>query len=331
MLEPCNYKLNCVGKFDAKVKSCNASIDDEIFVIDGLDRPLLGRKACRSLNLIQNLAEIKTVTNASNIMQQYPTLFSGLGKLEGEYHISLKEDAKPFALTVPRKVPLPLLSETKKEIDRMRKLGVIRPVQEPTDWCAPIVIVAKPNGKVRLCGDLTKLNLSVKREIHPIPSVDHILGKLGHSKVLSKLDANSAFGQRTFSERSQLLITFITPWGRYCILRLPYGITTGSEQFQRSRMHIDDILIHGRNQEEHDQRLHAVLNKLKEAHITLNPEKCEFSKTSIKILCHIVSSEGIKPDPEKIKSILNSPLPKNVAEIRSLLAMVNQQRKFALI
>ena len=342
MLEPCNYRLNCVGKFDAKVKSCNASIDDEIFVIDGLDRPLLGRKACRSLNLIQNLAEIKTVTNVSNIMQQYPTRFSGLGKLEGEYHISLKEDAKPFALTVPRKVPLPLLSETKKEIDRMLKLGVIRPVQEPTDWCAPIVIVPKPNGKVRLCGDLTILNLSVKREIHPLPSVDHILGKLGHSKVFSKLDANSAFGQRTFSESSQLLTTFITPWGRYCILRLPYGITTGSEQFQRCmaeklvdlkgvECNIDDILIHGRNQEEHDQRLHAVLNKLKEAHITLNPEKCEFSKTSIKILGHIVSSEGIKPDPEKIKSILNSPLPKNVAEIRSFLAMVNQQRKFALI
>ena len=64
---------------------------------------------------------------------------------------------------------------------------------------------------------------------------------------------------------------------------------------------IDDILIHGKNKKEHDQRLHAVLNKLKEAHIILNPEKCEFSKTSIKILGHIVSSEGIKPDPEKIK------------------------------
>ena len=83
-------------------------------------------------------------------MQQYPTLFDGLGKLEGEYKITLREGAKPFALTVPRKVPLPLLSETKKEIERMLELGVIRPVQEPTDWCAPIVIVPK-NGKVRLC------------------------------------------------------------------------------------------------------------------------------------------------------------------------------------
>ena len=340
LLGPCNYKLNCIGKFDAKLKSCDSSIDDEIFVINGLERPLLGRKACKSLNLIQNLAEVDDINYASNIMQQYPTLFDGLGKLEGEYKITLREDAKPFAFTVPRKVPLPLLSETKKEIERMLELGVIRPVQEPTDWCAPIVIVPKANGKVRLCVDLTKLNLSVKREIHPLPSVKNTLGKLGNSKVFSKLDANSAFWQRTLSESSQLLTTFITPWGRYCPLRLPYGITTGSEQFQRCmaekltglegvECNIDDILIHGRNQEEHDQRLHAVLNKLKEAHITLNPEKCEFGKTSIKILGHIVSSDGIKPDPDKIKSILNLPVPKNIPEVRSFLGMVNQQSKFA--
>ena len=180
----------------------------------------------------------------------------------------------------------------------------------------------------------------MKREIHPLPSVENTLGKLGNSKVFSKLDANSAFWQRTSSESSQLLTTFITPWGRYCCLRLPYGITTGSEQFQRCmaekltglegvECNIDDILIHGRNQEEYDQRLHAVLNKLKEAHIILNPEKCEFGKTSIKILGHIVSSDGIKPYPDKIKSILNLPVPENVPEVRSFLGMVNQQSKFA--
>ena len=149
-------------------------------------------------------------------------------------------------------------------MDRMLELGVIKLVQEPTDWCTPIVIVPKPNGKVRLCVDVTKLNPRIKRGIHPILSVDHLLGKLVNSKVFSKLDANSAFWQRTFSESSQLLTTFITPWGSYCFLRLPYGITTGSEQFQRcmagklvdlegTECNIGDVLIHGRNQKEHDQ------------------------------------------------------------------------------
>ena len=126
-----------------------------------------------------------------------------------------------------------MLAETEKEIDRMLKLGVIRPVQEATEWCAPFAIVAKLNGKLRLCADLTKLNLIAKREIRPLPYVDHILDKLRKSKAFSKLDANSAFWQRTLSESSQLLATFITPWGKYCFLRLPYGITSGSEQFQR--------------------------------------------------------------------------------------------------
>eukprot|EP00794_Sanderia_malayensis_P016472 gene16472-18109_t len=165
-------------------------------------------------------------------------------------------------------------------------------------------------------------------------------GKLGNSKVFSKLDANSAFWQRKLSENSQLMTTFITPWGRYCFLRLPYGITTGSEQFQRCmseklagldgvECNIDDVLVHGSNQKEHDQRLHTVLKRLQEANITLNPDKCEFSKTSIKILGHIVSAEGIKADPEKIESILRLPVPKNVADVRSFLGMVNQQSKFA--
>ena len=80
LLGPCNYKFNCISKSDAKLMSCN---DDEIFAVDGLDRPLLGRKACKSLNPLQNLAEIKKFTNASSIMQQYLTLSSGLYQIEG--------------------------------------------------------------------------------------------------------------------------------------------------------------------------------------------------------------------------------------------------------
>ena len=158
-----------------------------------------------------------------------------------------------------------------------------------------------------------------------MPSVEFTLGKLGNSKVFSKLDANSAFWQRKLSEESKLLTTFITPWGRFCFERLPYGISTGSEQFQKVMMekleglegvecHIDDILVHGENQDQHDQRLHAVLKRLSDSNITLNLEKCEFNKTTVKVLGNIVSSEGVSPDPDKIEAIVNLPAPKNVSE-----------------
>ena len=94
-------------------------------------------------------------------------------------------------------------------------------------------MVVTPKASVRICVDLTKLNQSTLREAHPLPSVDFTLGKLGSSKVFSKIDANSAFWQRKLSDNSRLLTTFIIPWGRFCFNRLPYGISTGSEQFQK--------------------------------------------------------------------------------------------------
>ena len=308
-------------------------------MVKGLQRPLLSRQVSQSSNLINKIDAINKKDYRTDIVEQYPKLFKGLGEIEGEYEIKLNENSKPFALTVPRKVPLPLLSKTKQEIDRMLKIGVIRKVNEPTDWCAPMVVVPKQNGQVRICVDLTKLNANIKREVHPLPSVEFTLGKLGNSKVFSKLDANSAFWQRKLSEESKLLTTFITPWGRFCFERLPYGISTGSEQFQKVMMEkleglegvecqIDDTLVHGENQEQHDQRLHAVLKRLSDSNITLNLEKCEFSKTTVKVLGNIVSSEDVSPDPDKIEAIVNLPAPKNVIEVRSFLGMINQLSKF---
>ena len=83
---------------------------------------------------------------------------------QDNYVIKLKEDATPYALTIPRRVTIPLTPKVKEELQRMEKLGVITWIEEPTDWCAGMVVVPKQNGKVRICVDLTKLNESVKRE-----------------------------------------------------------------------------------------------------------------------------------------------------------------------
>ena len=100
----------------------------------------------------------------------------------------------------------------------MLKIGVIRKVNESADWCAPMVVVPKQNGQVRICVDLTKLNANIKQEVHPLPSVEFTLGKLGSSKVFSKLDANSAFWQRKLSEESKLLTTFIAPGADFVLM-----------------------------------------------------------------------------------------------------------------
>ena len=322
-------------------------IIEEIFVIQGLIEPLLGRPAITSFNLVKRVNSVSTKqeTQASResdvrveIKQKYPKLFKGLGELKGEFSIKLDEDAKPFALTTPRRVALPLMKKV-KEIHRMWKLGVISKVDQPTDWCAGMVVVPKKEGKVRICVDLTKLNLSVKRETNPLPKIDNLLAQINGSKRFSKVDANSGFWQEKLAEDSRLLTMFITPFGRYCFNRMPFGVKSAPEHYQKRMSQelegldgvvslLDDVLIHGKDQAEHDARLHAALKRLETAQITLNEDKCEFSKQEIQFAGYIINEQGIKSDPEKTEAVKQMDTPQNVGDIRRFLGMVNQLGKF---
>ena len=140
----------------------------------------------------------------------------------------------------------------------MESIGVISRVSQPTDWCAGMVVVPKPDGRVRICVDLIKLNQSVRRERHILPSVEQTLAQLGGATVFSKLDANSGYWQMELTKQSALLTTFITPYGRYCFNRLPFRITSAPEHFQRRMSDIlqglegvvcliHNILVYGKN------------------------------------------------------------------------------------
>ena len=258
---------------------------------------------------------------------------------EEEFPQLFKDGATPFALNTPRRVPVPLMKSVKSELERMEKLGVISPVEAPTDWCAGMVVVPKSEGRVRICVDLTKLNESVYRECHPLPAVEQTLAQIAGARVFSKLDANSGFWQIPLSKESSLLTTFITPYGRFCFNRLPFGITSAPEHFQR-RMSvilrdldgvvclIDDILVHGKTQQEHDERLRAVLKRLAEVGLTLNQEKCAFSQKQVKFLGQILTAEGIQSDPDKIAAIVGMREPTTIKELRRFLGMTNQLSKF---
>ena len=156
-----------------------------------------------------------------------------------------------------------------------------------------------------------KLNESVR---HPLPAVDQVLAQLAGATVFSKLDANSGFWQIPLSTESAPLTTFLIPYGRYCFHRLPFGITSAPEIFQRQMSQIlagvqgavclmDDILVHGATQQEHDSRLKAVLQRIQASAMTLNRDKCVFS---FKFLGHVVDRSGIHPDPDKIKGIIDT-------------------------
>ena len=104
------------------------------------------------------------------------------------------------------------------ELKRMQRLGVISPIEEPTPWCAAMVVVPKDSGAVRICVDLKPLNENVLREVHPMPKVDTTLAQLSGATVFSKLDANNGFWQIPLANESKLLTTFITPLGGFVLI-----------------------------------------------------------------------------------------------------------------
>ena len=220
----------------------------------------------------------------------------------------------------------------------MLKDEVISPVTEPTDWCSGIVVVPKANDAVRICVDLTHLNKAVNREVYPMASVDGSLSKLANSKIFTKLDANSGYWQIPLSEDSRKFTTFVTPFGRYQYNRLPFGINSANEIFQRTVSqilgdlegiicHMDDNLIHAADQDTHNHHVRLVLQRLKDAGVTLN-EKCQFSKLRVKFLGHIIDSEGFHADPMKVEAIQQFPRPTTVTELQRFLGMTNQLAKF---
>ena len=335
---PDTHSLLVKGMLTAKLETQTHQTVLPIYVVRELTKPLLGLPAIEQLNLVRRIAAI--TEGVLEPITQFPKLFTGLGKLEGDYTIKLDPKAKPFALTTPRRVAVPLLKAVKEELQRMETLGVIAKIQEPTDWCAGMVVVPKADGRVRICVDLTKLNHSVCRERHPLPAVEQVLAQLSGAKVLTKLDANSGFWQIPLSPESAKLTTFITPYGRFCFHRLPFGISSAPEHFQRRMSEIltglsgvvcmmDDILVFGSTREEHDTHLRRVLERLQNAGMTLNTNKCCFAQTSLRFLGHVIDSTGIRPDPAKLKAIKEVQTPTNVGEVRRYLGMINHLSKFA--
>lgn len=338
---PGNTKISVLGSFETKL-SVNGLTHNELMYVVDQSRALLSRDACVKLGLITCNCDIDLVSDNTDVNvfhSEFPNLFKGLGKMKHEVGIELRTEYQPFAISTPRSVPYPLLDSVRRELNEMVGKGVIFPVKEPTDWCAPMVVVPKANNKVRICVDYTELNKVVRREVYPMAHVESSLAKLGSGSLFTVLDANSGFYQIPLAPKAKMLTTFLTPFGRFAFNRLPFGLSSSPELYCRivSQIldgldgvvcHMDDVCIWGKTAEEHDTRVRAVLGRMANAGMTLNVEKCKFSCTSIKFLGHLISPSGIRANPEAVQGLESFATPKCVKDVRSFLGMANQLSKF---
>ena len=220
----------------------------------------------------------------------------------------------------------------------MEKMGIISKVNKPTAWVNQVVVSPKKNGELRICLDPRELNRALQREHYTIPVLEDVLHQLGDSSVFSKLDLKSGYWHITLDEYASFL-TFQTCFGRYRYLRLPFGLNVSAEIFQKKVHEIfgdmpgvvcihDDIVVHGKNKEEHDGNLRQALQRCSNYGVKLNTEKFELAKEEINFMGHIISKDGIKTDPEKVKAISEYPTPKSLEELRRFLGMVNYVARY---
>ena len=186
---------------------------------------------------------------------------------------------------------------------------------------------------------MRQANRAVKCERHLTPTIKEVIGDLNGSMVFSKLDLNQGYNQLELTPESRYITTFSTHLGLMRFKRLNFGISSAAEIFQNTIRETlegingafnisDDILIHGKTQEAHDQTLRAVFQRLRERGLTLNKNKCEYRKKKLEFFGYVFSDEGISPDPNKIKDILQLDAPTSTSEVRSLLGMTNYCSRF---
>jgi len=205
-------------------------------------------------------------------------------------------------------------------------------------------MICKPNEAYRFCLDFRKLNSVSKKDAYPLPYMNAILDKLRSSRYISTIDLSQAYFQIPLEKNSRELTAFTVPGRKlFHFTRMPYGLTGAPATFQRlldkligpemephAFAYLDDIVVVTPTFEEHLEWLRRVLNRIREAGLTINPDKSKFCRSSVKYLGFLVQKEGLKVDPDKTVAILHYPPPRNIRQLRRFIGMASWYCRFIL-
>lgn len=194
----------------------------------------------------------------------------------------------------------------------MEQLGVIERQTEPTEWVNSMTVVNK-GSKIRICIDPRDLNSAIQREHFPLKTVEDVIENMSKAKFFTKLDAVSGFWLIQLDEQAPDYARSIHHLGYNRFKWMPFGTKSASKIYQKimsqmleditgAEVMIDDILVWGSTIEEHDRRLRKVLQRVKEYNLKLSKKKCIVRKTGVKYVGQVFTQNGVKPDPEKVKS-----------------------------
>lgn len=276
------------------------------------------------------------------LLHKFEGVFSQSGKNTGvctqvEHHIRTG-DHPPIKQRAYRASP-----EKRAEIDRqvaeLLAGGLIEESCSP--WASPVVLVRKKGGAWRFCIDYRRLNSVTIKDSHPLPRVDDGLDALAGSAWFSTLDFSNGYWQVEVAKEDREKTAFTTGRGLYQWRAMPMGLTNSPATFQRMMelvlrglpwhiciVYLDDILIYSRTYEDHLCHLEEVLTRIQSAGLKLNPGKCHFARDHVVFLGHVVSREGLQPDPRNTEKVKMWPTPSNPSEVRAFVGLCSYYRRF---
>ncbi len=296
-------------------------------VIDGNVPNLLSLSDSIKLDLVRRVNTNKQETkwpesvmkceheSIKSLIEEYEDVFTGIGKVPGSVSLKIDKDVPPV-VHPPRPIPVALRDAVKAKLDQLEQDDIIEriPIGTPTQWCSSLHVVPKKDNSVRLTIDPRDLNKALVREYHPTNTVEDVSQRVGHAKYFTVLDANQGYFQLELDEDSRNYTAFNTPFGRYRYLRLPMGINSAPELFQRVfgdifadteglEIIMDDFLIASDTIEQHAKVLRQTLHTARENNVTFSRQKIQLCMDSVKYGGHKFTATGVELDKERIRSI----------------------------
>lgn len=326
-----------LGCLSANVSLHGRTAQCTFFIVnDGT--PLLGRDLMTLLQVrIENNKVLPSASTAP-VMECVATPTPVIGCAKNFVHLVKVDDTITPVRQKLRRLPLSVRNAVTEELNHLQAAGIIERI-DASAWVSPIVVTQKKSGKIRMCVDLREPNKAVIVDAFPLPHMDELLSNLKGATFFSTIDLTSAYYQMPLHENSRDLTAFITHDGLFRFCRVPYGLASAPSAFQKMMSivldglsgvenYLDDIIIHGDDMPAHDKALEAVLHRLKSAGLQLNEEKCRYRQPKLPFLGHIVSADGLQPDPGRIQAVADAPAPSDASTLRSFLGLLSWYSKF---
>ena len=356
-VEIANFSEGCV-KIPAKTKLgivSNVEIIQESAIVQGMESRSASLEVREPVNsdvlfeMDENLQEIDLsgVSDDPELCKQVKQLLfkhrkifdtSNLGCTETLKHKIMTVDDFPVAQPY-RRIPPQLWREVKDHIQELLRKQVIQ--ESKSSYAAPIVIVRKKSGAIRMCCDYRQLNAKISRDVYPIPRIEESLDTMSGSKIFSTIDLASAYHQVEVEPEDRPKTAFTTPFGLYEWTRMPFGLSNAPATFQRLMstifrddvlerliVYLDDIVVFSGDTRTHLDRLDTVFSKLARHGLRVEPKKCTFFQQSVRFLGHVVSSGGVATDPAKVAAVAGWVRPETVKELRRFLGFCSYYRRF---